>query len=486
MQNLDTSDSETGSDLEFSGFMSDTEETDIKMPSAEQNEAAALVKAQKSFEQLDRFIQGAETDIAKAKAIEMNEDTKIMTFKAMLSRINDWIKNITEYEKAAASHTNVDGSSYIERSKIVIMDLKEISVSMEELILDMQEEKNKVVIPNVSEAAKIVRTTASEFPKFSGVTDFEIWETTWNQLATSSGLGEDGLMIKLRESIQGKAKDYIGVNGMVSLTYKELWKKLKERYAVPWYKTQEAARRYFDFQTPEDTDEAIYKFIDDIRDSLDTVERLDLKPEHLVLNAAMDCLPSRVRGPLSDKLEGICPDFKFSKSIFETHFSKVMSLQGKKQLQRHTTMYVAQNTSGQYVAQNTGNQQTIPQKQNNQQQGVGTHTGNNKGNGNKKLLFCLTCMPRRHAKNSDCPYNTPEKKRKRLVELERCQACGVSKKEHGTECSHRARCQVHPGENHYHWLCDGEKSTHPGPQQDFTMVSKNKYSLGGAVSKSQK
>ena len=376
MQNIDTSDSDTGSDLDFSGFMSDSEETDIKMPSAKEIEAAALQKAQKSFELLDSFIQGAEEDIAKAKALEMNENTKLMTFKAMLSRINDWITNVTEYEKAAASYTNADGSDYIKRSKIVIMDLKEISVGMEDLIITMQEEKNKVIIPSVSEAAKIVKTTASEFPKYSGSTEFEIWEQTWNQLATSSGLGEDGLMIKLRESIEGKAKDYIGVNGMVSLTYKELWQKLKERYAVPWYRTQEAARRYFDFQTPEDNDEAIFKFIDGIRDSLDTVQRLDLKPEHLVLNAAMDCLPSRVRVPLSDKLEGICPDFKFSKSIFETHFSKVMSLQGKKQVQRHTTMYVAQNTSGHYVAQNTGNQQkqqAIPQKQNNQQQGVKTN-----------------------------------------------------------------------------------------------------------------
>ena len=171
-----------------------------------------------------------------------------------------------------------------------------------------------------------------------------------------------------------------------------------------------------------------------------------------------------------------------------------MSLQGKKQVQRHTTMYVAQNTSGQYVAQNTGNQQkqqAVPQKQNNQQQGVRTYTGNNKGYGNKKYnknkpIHCITCNPIRHEKYSDCPYNTPEKRRKRLVELEICQACGVRKKEHGTECSHRARCFVHPGESHYHFLCDGEKSTHPGPQQDFTMVSKNKYSLQGAVSKSQK
>ena len=340
MQSNYTSDSDSNSELNFSGFISQETESDFKMS----QEAAELRKAEKSFEQLERFVLGSENEIIQAKALVIDEDTKLMTLKAMQSRIKDWTINVTKYENIAASCSNADSSSYIEKSEIVRMDLNEISVAMEELINTIQADKSKIIIPEVSDAAKIVKTTASEFPKFSGNSEFEIWETTWNQLAASSGLGREGLIIKLRESIEGKAREYIGVNGMVTLSYEQLWGKLKERYAVPWYRTQEAARRYFDFQTPEDNDEAITRFIDGIRDSIDTVQRLDLKPEHLVLNAAMDCLPSRIRVPLSDKLEGICPDFKFSKSIFETHFSKVMSLQGKKTSQRHTTMYVTQNT----------------------------------------------------------------------------------------------------------------------------------------------
>ena len=137
-------------------------------------EVAALKKAEKSFEQLDRFVLRAENEIARAKALVIDENIKLMTLKAMLSRINDWTTNVTKYENIAASYTNADGSRYIEKSEIVRMDLKEISVGMEEMILTMQEEKSKVVLPNVSDAAKIVKTTASEFSKFSGTTEFEI------------------------------------------------------------------------------------------------------------------------------------------------------------------------------------------------------------------------------------------------------------------------------------------------------------------------
>ena len=102
------------------------------------------------------------------------------------------------------------------------------------------------------------------------------------------------------------------------------------------------------------------------------------------------------------------------------------------------------------------------------------------------MLPCMFCYPKRHNYYSECPYDTPDKKRKKLVELEKCQACTMPKKEHGSECSHRARCREHPGEKHYHWLCDGENTTHPGPQQDFTMTGKNKNPSGGAVSKISK
>ena len=67
MQNKYTSDSDSNSELDFSGFMGETEESDFKMSFEEKEaEVAALKKAEKSFEQLDRFVQGAELEIARA------------------------------------------------------------------------------------------------------------------------------------------------------------------------------------------------------------------------------------------------------------------------------------------------------------------------------------------------------------------------------------------------------------------------------------
>ena len=65
---------------------------------------------------------------------------------------------------------------------------------------------------------------------------------------------------------------------------------------------------------------------------------------------------------------------------------------------------------------------------------------------------------------TDCTYNTPKKRRERLVALGRCQACLVPTNEHGTECADRAKCNDHPREKHVYWTCDGPNSNHPGPQ----------------------
>ena len=187
MQSNYTSDSDSNSELNFSGFISEVTESDFKMSKeAKEASAAELKKAEKFFGKLERFVQGAETEIRKAKALIIDEDMKLVSIRAMQSRIKDWIINIKKYKDIAASYTNADGCSYIERSEIVRMDLTEISTAIEELVKVLQADRSKIIIPEVSDAAKIVKTTASEFPKFSENGEFEIWETTWNQLAASS------------------------------------------------------------------------------------------------------------------------------------------------------------------------------------------------------------------------------------------------------------------------------------------------------------
>ena len=83
-----------------------------------------------------------------------------------------------------------------------------------------------------------------------------------------------------------------------------------------------------------------------------------------------------------------------------------------------------------------------------------------------RLPRCILCPGRNHWMNY-CPYDTTEKRRNRLVNIGRCQACTVPEYEHGILCSHRARCKYHPRESHMGWTCNGYNYRHPGPQKEI-------------------
>ena len=184
-----------------------------------------------------------------------------------------------------------------------------------------------------------------------------------------------------------------------------------------------------------------------------------------MFNIALDNLPERVRVPLAEKLEVHCPDFKFSKAIFEKQFSKIMSLLNSKSRQPVTSMYAAQ-ISNSPTTNLSNNVSETASKNNHQPQyhgsnrGRGRGRGRGKGGGRQYVPSCTLCYPQRHPIH-ECKFKTPQQKRERLVNLGRCQACGVMIREHGMDCSHRVRCSHHPGERHIPWTCEGEEFKHP-------------------------
>ena len=121
--------------------------------------------------------------------------------------------------------------------------------------------------------------------------DYEIWQNNWSKLAINSQLNTDCLLIKLRESLVGQAAEYIGKTGMSILSYDQIWQKLSLRYAVPWLKTQQAARRLMEIEPPTNNDTSIIKYVDAIREAVDTAERVDMRIEHLFFNICIDNLP---------------------------------------------------------------------------------------------------------------------------------------------------------------------------------------------------
>ncbi|CAL4058916.1 unnamed protein product, partial [Meganyctiphanes norvegica] len=203
-----------------------------------------------------------------------------------------------------------------------------------------------------------------------------------------------------------------------------------------------------------------------------------------------DNLPSRVRLPLVEKLEETNEDFKFTKNLFEKQFSRTMNLLDDNKKSPTASMYTSQ-----VVSSNSGkasmneaypdssnkastptNQGSSDSQTGNSPQGGSHHLGGRgrgcgRGGGWSSQYYrdkppCTLCYPLRHSPQ-ECRYKTPEEKRKRLVDINRCQACTTLIGEHGRDCSHRARCSAHPNERHVYWTCD--QVSHPGPQCKFTI-----------------
>ena len=83
--------------------------------------------------------------------------------------------------------------------------------------------------------------------------------------------------------------------------------------------------------------------------------------------------------------------------------------------------------------------------------------------GQQQYLSCIYCNGS-HS-NRDCyQYDTPQKRRDRLVAIDRCRACMIRLSLHEAECNQNAVCFHHPGEKHWRHLCDGPEYTHPGKQ----------------------
>ncbi|CAL4174706.1 unnamed protein product, partial [Meganyctiphanes norvegica] len=198
------------------------------------------IAAQKLADRLGNMSSSAEADVEKAKAMyDAREHTETAVMKGILKRLENWNERLEKIEKEFIGYkgTLVDVSAVIGHSEDTRMDLVEQKVILESYIQGIESAAVKSVASN---STKIVKTSASHFPEFDGESDYEIWGSIWKSLADNSGLSEAGLLIKLRESIVGRAKNYIGESGMANLSYAQVWDKLKERYAVPWARTQQA------------------------------------------------------------------------------------------------------------------------------------------------------------------------------------------------------------------------------------------------------
>ena len=78
----------------------------------------------------------------------------------------------------------------------------------------------------------------------------------------------------------------------------------------------------------------------------------------------------------------------------------------------------------------------------------------NRGRIQPRQLKCTYCSGLHEARFCQ-QYDTPLKRRERLVVLDRCRACMMLLSAHQDVCSPNAFCSHHPRERHFWHLCDG-------------------------------
>ena len=368
------------------------------------------------------LVREAEQDVTLAKHLIDDPEKGIVDCMMMSTRLEQWIHRL---DKGTAKFEGYQGEN-----DDVYVWLKHKDNIRHIMVLLVTGCREKARLMEASKfpafnASKMIKTTPSAFPKFDGASDFDIWVSNWEKLANGCKLSQECLLIKLRESLVGRAAEYIGKTGLASLSYDEVWDKLKLRYAVPWLKTQQASRRIMEIQPPAESESSVIKYVDVIREAVDISDRAGINIENLFFNICVDNLPERIRVPLVKGLEPIHKDFKFKKETFENEFSRVMALLKHNSSEGTSSMFSSNTMSrGNYGFNSNGSNSN------------GSNNVSSNGSNNNNFYassvapLCIMCKPDRH-RWTECKFNTPQKRRDRLVTVGRCKAFLLPVDTHG-------------------------------------------------------
>ena len=262
----------------------------------------------------------------------------------------------------------------------------------------------------------------------------------------------------LKQKIVGEAREFIGQYDLEQLPIERIFERLNSRYGLPHMKVKKVALETKDMVVLDESSSIadIDKFWNRYMNIAGECSGIDLTAENLVIILAMLHLPPRFRERLETKMRETKDDYKFTRENTTDPYSlikeEMLSIYpGNKQKYSYAANPVPStlnNTAHYNLPHGTG------------QRGIGqTHnTGRPPQNSN-----CLYCSGTHQSKFCQ-QYDTPQKRRDRLVVLDRCRACMIDITQHQNECQPKATCSYHPGERHYWHLCDGPGVTHPGKQ----------------------
>lgn len=269
----------------------------------------------------------------------------------------------------------------------------------------------------------------------------------------------------LKQKITGEAREFIGQYDLEQLPIDRIFVRLNSRYGQPHMKVKKVVLDTKDMVVLDESASIadIDKFWNRYMNIAGECKGMDLTAENLVIILAMLHLPLRFRERLETKMRETKEDYRFTRENTTDPYSlikeEMLSIYPENKQKYSYTVSPVPPTPNNSAHYNTGN--NAP----NRQLGSG-HRG--------RILRHNIARP---PQNSDClycngthqskfcqQYDTPQKRRDRLVALDRCRACMMNMTQHPNECHHKARCSHHPGEKHFWHLCDGPGVAHPGKQ----------------------
>ena len=262
----------------------------------------------------------------------------------------------------------------------------------------------------------------------------------------------------LKQKIVGEAREFIGQYDLEQLPIERIFERLNSRYGLPHMKVKKVALETKDMVVLDESSSIadIDKFWNRYMNIAGECSGIELTAENLIIILAMLHLPPRFRERLETKMRETKDDYKFTRENTTDPYSLIK--------EEMLSIYPENKQKYSYAANplpptpNNTTPYNRPHGSGQRERGERYNTGRPPQNS-----ICSYCSGTHQSKFCQ-QYDTPQKRRDRLVVLDRCRACMISISQHQNECHPKAKCSDHPGERHFWHLCDGPGVTHPGKQ----------------------
>lgn len=268
----------------------------------------------------------------------------------------------------------------------------------------------------------------------------------------------------LKQKITGEAREFIGQYDLEKLPIDRIFIRLNSRYGQPHMKVKKVALETRDMVVLDESASIsdIDKFWNKYMNIAGECKGMDLTAENLVIILSMLHLPPRFRERLETKMRETKEDYRFTRenttdpySLIKEEMLSIYPENKQKYCYSASPWPPTQNNHANYSPGNNAPYQ--PQSMENRGRSPRRNIDRT------QYSDCTYCSGS-HQSRFCQQYDTPLKRRDRLVALDRCRACMISLTQHQYECHHKARCSHHPGERHFWHLCDGPGVAHPGKQ----------------------